>query len=233
MTRRALSPLLSAERMQIRRIYVVRHGVTLWNREARFQGQIDVPLTEEGREQARRLAERLATSSPAAIWSSDLTRARDTAEIIAIRHGLRVHTTPLLRELMLGEWEGLSRVEIEARGEADHLARYAQDPLRHRPPGGETLESAWERVLHAAVIIRTQYPQGDLIIVGHGGSLRALLCHAIGAPITSMRRIRLDNCSLSIIEEQQSANDAVQRLVLLNDTGHLTGIGSGAGAERT
>ncbi|MCS6776760.1 MAG: histidine phosphatase family protein [Chloroherpetonaceae bacterium] len=217
--------------MQVQRIYVVRHGVTLWNREARFQGQTDIPLTEEGREQARRLAERLATSSPVAIWSSDLVRARDTAEIIAIHHGLRVRTTPLLRELMLGEWEGLNRTEIEARGEADRLARYAQDPLHHRPPGGEPLESAWDRVLRAAAMIRAQHPQGDLVIVGHGGSLRALLCHAIGAPMTSMRRIRLDNCSLSIIEEQHHADEIVQRLVLLNDTGHLTGIRPDTGAE--
>lgn len=205
-----------------RRIYVVRHGQTLWNRDMRFQGQTDIELNDEGRAQARRLAARIAVHHPPqAVWSSDLSRARETAEIIAEPHGLTVQTTPLLRELMLGEWEGLNRAEIEARGDAERLGLYIRDPLHNRPPGGETLEAAWERINHAADMIRARHSEGDIVIVGHGGSLRSLLCHALDAPITSIRRMRLDNCSLSIIEEQQEAFVSLDRLILLNDTSHL------------
>lgn len=122
---------------------------------------------------------------------------------------------------MLGEWEGLNRAEIEARGDNERLADYIRDPLHHRPPGGETLEAAWERVVSAVEQIREQHPEGDLVIVGHGGSLRTLLCHALDAPITSIRRMRLDNCSLSIIEEQHEPFGLLRRLILLNDISHL------------
>lgn len=189
----------------------------------RFQGHTDIPLQEEGLEQARRIASRLALlpSAPVAVWSSDLTRARQTAEAIAAPHGLTICTTPLLRETMLGEWEGLTRAEIEARGDAERLMLYIKDPFQHRPPGGETLESVWERIAQAANFIRTEHADGDLVIVGHGGSLRALLCQALDTPLHSLRRLRLDNASLSVVEEQEGATGPLRWLTLLNDTSHL------------
>lgn len=205
------------------RLYLVRHGVTLWNKEMRFQGHTDIPLDEEGREQARRIAARLTrlSSPPLAVWSSDLTRARETAEQIAAPHGVTVHITPLLRETSLGEWEGLTRQDIEARGEADLLAGYVRDSHLNRPPGGETLEAAWERMMQAVKLLREQHPEGSAVIVGHGGSLRALLCDALDAPITSMRRLWLANTSLSIIEEHDGLAGKIMRVTLLNDTSHL------------
>jgi broad specificity phosphatase PhoE len=205
------------------RLYLVRHGITVWNREMRMQGHTDVPLHEEGLHQARRLAKRLAGADipPQAVWSSDLTRARQTAEEIAAPLGLSVRTTPLLRETMLGAWEGLTRAEIEARGDSEQLARYLQNSYRHRPPGGETLEAAWERMLRAAAEIRAEHPAGAVAIVGHGGSLRVLLCEALEAPIASLRHLQLDNASLSIIEYHGSPPNAVRRITLVNDTSHL------------
>jgi broad specificity phosphatase PhoE len=205
------------------RFYIVRHGVTAWNRAWRMQGHTDVPLDAEGVEQARRIAERLAaeTRPPQAVWSSDLSRARQTAEAIAAPLGLAVQTTPLLRETMLGEWEGLTRAEIEARGDSEQLARYLQDSIRHRPPGGETLEAAWERMVRVVTEIRRQHPQGQVAIVGHGGSLRVLLCEALEAPLHSLPRFQLDNASLSIIEQYGDPANPLRRITLLNDTSHL------------
>ncbi len=209
------------------RLYLVRHGVTTWNREMRMQGHTDIPLDAEGLEQARRIGKRLAAEArpPQAVWSSDLTRACQTAEAIAAPLGLTVQTTPLLRETSLGAWEGLTRAEIEARGDVELLARYLQDPLQYRPPGGETLEAAWERMVGVAKEIRALHMAGQVAIVGHGGSLRALLCEALDAPLHSMRRLWLDNASLSVIEQYGDPCDPIRRVTLLNDTSHLREAG--------
>lgn len=213
---------------ELLRWYLVRHGETDWNREMRMQGHTDVPLNALGQEQALRIADRLAAEEhpPQTIWSSDLSRARLTAEAIAAPHNLSVHTTPLLRETMLGRWEGLTRPEIIALGDEEALENYVRDPLRHRPPGGETLEEAWERMSRVATEIRTAHPAGRVAIVGHGGSMRVLLCEALDAPLAFMRRIWLGNASLSIVDYIGGAAGDRRYVTLLNDTSHLSGIGA-------
>lgn len=208
---------------EVLRIYIVRHGVTAWNREMRMQGHTDVALHEDGIAQAERLALRLKMSArpPEYIYSSDLARARDTAAAIARSLDLMVQTSQALRETRLGEWEGLTRTEIEARGDAELLANYLRDSHLHRPPGGETLEAVWERMNGVLDTIRRDHSGGSVAVVGHGGSLRALLCAALDAPITSMRHLWLDNASLSIIEESGSLNQRHRRVTLVNDTSHL------------
>jgi broad specificity phosphatase PhoE len=210
------------------RLYIVRHGITAWNRELRMQGHTDVPLDVEGRRQAQRIGARLSAAphAPQAVWSSDLSRARETAAAIARALNLTVETTPLLRETMLGEWEGLTRAEIEARGDGELLANYIRDSHRFRPPGSETLEAVWERLQRAAALIRAAHPTGQVAVVGHGGSLRALLCAALDAPADSMRRLWLDNASLSIIEEMNDDRGRYGRVTLINDTSHLYDISS-------
>jgi broad specificity phosphatase PhoE len=190
----------------------------------RMQGQTDVPLGELGQEQAERIGARIGRMAlpPQAVWSSDLRRASITAEAIARPLGLAVRTLPELREIKFGEWEGLTMTEIEARGEADLLANYRLDPFRHRPPGAETLEQVWARMLAAAAIIRSESGDAERIaIVGHGGSLRVLICDALEAPITSMRHFFFENASLSIIEEKAVSTGTFRRLLLFNDTQHL------------
>lgn len=207
----------------ITRVYLVRHGVTSWNRAMRMQGHTDIPLDPAGVEQARWIAARIARlpSRPVCVWSSDLARASVTAELIAEPLGVEVQATPLLRETMLGQWEGLTREEIEARGDGERLKDYMRDSYRFRPPGSETLEEVWDRMLRAEALILNSRATGDVVIVGHGGSLRSLLCAALDAPINSMRRLWLDNCSLSIIEEFGQRTEKQRRLSLLNDTSHL------------
>ncbi len=198
------------------RLFLVRHGITEWNQKRRLQGQTDVPLAPEGVEQARRVAARLASQPLDAVWSSDLSRARVTAEMIAQEHNLSVRTTPLLREAMMGDWEGLTEAEVRARGEGEAWSRYMQDSVANRPPGGETMEAIWDRVLAGLAEVRRAHSEGNIALVGHGGSMRAILCHALGAPMPSMRHIWLDNASLSLIDFGGRG-----WVKLMNDTTHL------------
>lgn len=207
-----------------RNIYLIRHGVTEWNRAMRLQGQTDIPLDTEGLAQADAIAQRLAAlpSPPTVLFTSDLTRAKQTGQAVADRLGLCIQTTPLLRESNLGEWEGLTQPEIIARGEGDQLRLYQENSFLNRPPGAETLESVWERMIDALHLVRSHCPLENVAIVGHGGSLRVLLYDALGAPLHSMHRIWLANASLSVIEERFRYGELYKRGVsLLNDTSHL------------
>jgi len=202
----------------------VRHGVTAWNQAMRMQGQTDVPLGDLGRQQAERIGARIARMAlpPQVVWSSDLSRAKATAEAIACPLGLEVRTLPELRETKFGAWEGLTMEEITARGDGELLAKYRRDPFHHRPPGAESLQEVWERMIAALAIIRAESGDAERIaIVGHGGSLRVLVCDALAAPITSMRHLFFENASLSIIEEKTDGNGMFRRLLLFNDTLHL------------
>jgi alpha-ribazole phosphatase len=199
------------------RLFLVRHGVTVWNQEARWQGQTDIPLSAEGVEQAQRVAARLRSEPITAIWSSDLSRARHTAELIAEHHRLEVNVTPRLRETMLGEWEGLTLEEIVARGDEELWKLVRHDSLTHRPPGAERLEAVWDRILKVKDELRERYAEGTIVVVGHGGSLRALLCDAFGAGVPSMNHFGLDNASLSAIEYTEHRS----WVRLVNDTSHL------------
>jgi broad specificity phosphatase PhoE len=146
-------------------ILLARHGETDWNVEGRLQGWDDRPLNETGRAQARELAQRLADVPFDAVYASDLARARETAEIVAAPHGVPVLIEPDLREMHYGTWSGLTRTEIEERfpGQARH--------------DGETREEHLERVLRAAGRIAARHPGERVLIVSHGGSLRALRRH--------------------------------------------------------
>lgn len=203
--------------MTILRLLLVRHGETDWNRQMRFQGQTDIDLNERGIEQSEAVAQRLQREPLQAIYSSDLRRALQTAHIIARYHNLTPMPDKELRELCYGVWEGMSREEILASEWAELFARYLKDPLRHRPPGAEYPEQIIERSRRVLQHILSRHQEGTVCIVGHGGSLRAILCVALSAPLETFRRIRLDNASLSIIEHR----DGWMWVSLLNDTCHL------------
>lgn len=157
------------------RLLLVRHGEALGNREGRYLGWEDPPLTAAGEAQAARLARRLEQVGLRLICSSDLRRARDTAAAIAAPHGLRVRTHLGLREGHFGEWSGLTYDEIN-RIAAERLEAWIADPERHAPPGGETLAQIRDRA--AAALPR----QDGALVVAHGGTLRALLSHWTGRP---------------------------------------------------
>lgn len=184
------------------RLFLVRHGETEWNRERRIQGQVDVPLNERGRLQADGLAARLAREPLAAVYSSDLSRALETAQAIALPHGLPVAPEPSLRELRFGAWEGLHEEEIQA-GYPEEYRAWRSDSVRHRPPGGETILELYARVTAVYHRIREKHLGQSVVVVAHGGPIRALVLHVLGAPILSYPRLRLHTASLTLIEVEK------------------------------
>ena len=151
-------------------ILLARHGETDWNRENRWQGWADPPLNDAGRAQARALAEQLQETPFDAVYSSDLRRAHETAEIVAAPHGVPVISDPGLREIDVGSWSGLTHAEIEERF-----------PGGERPDG-ETREQHLERVLQAAERIARANPNRRILLVTHGGTMRALRGHTTDEP---------------------------------------------------
>jgi len=165
-------------------IWLVRHGQTDWNVEGRWQGHADPPLNALGRKQTQILAEGLAHVHFDAIFSSDLDRAYQTACAVAERQVKRIEVQiePRLREINLGEWEGLTNEEIRKRYPAEWKDR-VMFPLQARPPGGESVLELAERIIPAVSDISRLYPSGLLLIVSHGLALATLICHARGQPL--------------------------------------------------
>jgi broad specificity phosphatase PhoE len=143
-------------------LLVARHGETDWNREGRWQGWADPPLNDLGREQARELAEQLRGIPFDAVYSSDLRRAHETAEIVAAPHAVPVVVDPELREIDVGSWSGLTRAEISERF-----------PGGTRPDG-ETHEEHAARVRAAVTRIAREHPGGRILVVTHGGTIRSI-----------------------------------------------------------
>jgi broad specificity phosphatase PhoE len=179
-------------------ILLARHGESDWNRSQRWQGFADRPLTELGRRQAAELGERLEPTDVDAVYSSDLQRARETAEIVARMKGLTVETTPDLREVDVGSWSGLNRADAEARF-PEAYGRWLQGGEGW--DDGETYEQMGERVLAAIHRITKAHDGGRVLVVAHGGSIRAVHAAALGLDIHSYRRIQRvePNATLSAV----------------------------------
>lgn len=197
----------------MRRLLLARHGQSVSNAERRFQGVQDVALSEAGIRQAQALAGAALRHSPAAVYSSPLRRARDTAEIVAEGLGVPVVCMHDLRELSLGEWEGRTVDEVRALP-GDPYARWVRDPLACAPPGAEPLGDVQRRAVHAFERIGAAHPDGeDILVVCHGGIISAYLAHCLGLPLSGIWRLTVANCSLTEVRPP--------RLVSLNDTSHL------------
>ncbi|NPV90466.1 MAG: alpha-ribazole phosphatase [Firmicutes bacterium] len=181
-------------------IWMVRHGETEWNHQSRYQGHTDVPLNEVGIIQSRQAAERLASEPITAVYSSDLTRARTTAEIIAASHGLTVRVKKGLRESNYGKWEGMTFKEIKAVYPGA-IERWLDNPQGSRPPDGESLWEVRERALAAVDEIRGENPEdSSLVIVTHGGVIAMLLMTYLKEGPEFLRRFFGRNASISKIE---------------------------------
>ncbi len=164
------------------RFILIRHGETDWNIEGRWQGQADVPLNERGREQAIQTASALAGIEIAAIYSSDLSRARETAEVLASVTKLKVQFDVRLREIHQGEWQGLLASEIQARYPEAFQQRMT-DPISVTPPGGEMASQVMIRVLSAIKEIRQMHSGKTVAVVSHGFAIACLLAHYQNLPI--------------------------------------------------
>jgi broad specificity phosphatase PhoE len=162
-------------------LWLVRHGQTDWNRTGRWQGQTPFApgLNETGRAQVLSIRDDLKDVTLSAIYSSDLLRARQTAELIAEPLGLTVTLEPRLREIDLGVWEGMPSEEIETNY-SQELAERARNPLYSRAPNGESPQDVAKRVLATVDEIASKHRDKSVLIVSHGIALAIIICSAEG-----------------------------------------------------
>ena len=194
-------------------MFLIRHGrIQTQDDDKRYIGQIDLPLDEEGIRQSVCLQKRLAGEDISTIYSSDLSRTRKTAEIIAADRGIRIIIRKDLREISLGEWEGCTFIDIERRFPAEFKAR-GEDIANYRVPGGESFAECGQRVVKAFDdILRSS--SGNILIVGHAGVNRLILCNVLGIPPINLFRINQDYGCLNIIK----CRNTNRRVELTNDT---------------
>jgi probable phosphoglycerate mutase len=199
------------------RIILVRHGQTEWNRVERFRGRADVPLNETGLVQAEATGKRIAAEwRPSAIYSSPLSRAVKTAEIIAGHFDLAVKVHPGLIDIDYGQWQGLTPDEVR-----EHWAKMIDDwynkPASMHIPGGETLEQLRSRALGAIDELAARHRNQTIVVVGHTVINRIILLGVLGLSNDRFWRLRQDTCAINCFE----AGGGDFTLVSLNDSCHL------------
>jgi broad specificity phosphatase PhoE len=179
-------------------LHLIRHGQTDWNVQGRYQGQADMPLNPTGLSQARALAEDLEGQVFTAIYSSDLQRARQTAQILANRLGLVLRLDVRLREIHQGDWQGLLVSDLAQRYAAEMAAR-REDPVSARAPGGESVGEVAARVYDAADEIARNHPLGRVLVVSHGLALATLIARGRHIPLEQVYALIPDNAHPSVI----------------------------------
>jgi broad specificity phosphatase PhoE len=196
-------------------LMLVRHGETEWNAQRRYQGQMDIPLSALGRRQAELIAGRLAGKEIDAIYASDLSRARETAQAIAEKNGLEVIPEPRLRELKFGVLEGLTFDEAQAQY-PEMISAWLED-FNRPPQGAETIDVFNARVVSLLDDLKQKHEEQIVLLVGHGGSLSEILRVALGLSREKRWYLEMDNASLSEVLIAES----YVSLKRLNDTCHL------------
>ena len=181
---------------QATRIIAIRHGETAWNLDTRIQGHLDIPLSAVGHRQAERLAAALSDEPLAAIYASDLTRARQTAHYLGQAHGVAVTPEPALRERGFGDFEGKTFSEIEALLPEQSLRWRRRDP-EFAPAGGESLLALRSRVVAAAERLAAQHPGELIAMIGHGGVMDVLYRAATRLDIQAPRTWALGNAAIN------------------------------------
>ena len=195
---------------------MVRHGETAWNREKRMQGATDTQLSDVGRAQAQALGRRLAGHGFGALYSSDLSRARDTARAIATHTGRAVVTDPRLQERRFGIFEGLTTEEIKSRYPREHALFASGDP-DYEVPGGESARGFTQRCIGCLSEIAGRHRGGEVVVVTHGLVLDSLYRAAHGLDHGAPRPVPLINASLNLF----GYGNGAWRLVLWGDVSHL------------
>lgn len=196
-------------------LYLIRHGETEGAEISRYKGTLDVPLSEKGMKQVERVSEHIlklmstiqkeedalpvSERNLGAVYSSDLSRALKSAEIIARPHSLRPIAVPSLRERNFGLWEGMSFEEIKEKYHEEFKA-WAGNPVEFSPVNGESTLEVRDRVMDAFEKIVQAHPGGRVAIVAHGGVNRIILCHILGIPLENIFRVEQDFAALNIIE---------------------------------
>ena len=204
------------------RCYLIRHAQTIWNRDNRFQGHLDAPLSPLGLQQVERLARHFSGRTVHALFTSHLGRSRETAAAIARVTRAEPIENPGLAEINLGEWEGLTPEEIDRRYAGGYQA-WCRQPSRVSIPGSEPLERfrARARATFEEIVSRAQVP--ELVIVCHGGVISSLLADWLGADYDqTLRQLLLSNVGISAVEWHPQRTT----ILWINDTAHLAGLES-------
>ena len=199
------------------RLYLIRHAATDHSAEDRFAGSSNVPLSDEGRRQAERLAHRLRIYPPAAIYCSPMDRTVETAALLGEPHGTAPQPRDGLREIDHGHWEGLSRAEVKARFR-DEIAAWDEDPFGYAPPGGETGMAVMSRALPCIREIVAAHPDQTVFVVSHKATNRVIIGYYLGIDMRGYRdRIDQKPACVNILDFRDPGR---ARLMLLNDVSH-------------
>ncbi len=202
---------------------MVRHGATVLSAEDRFAGATDVELSDEGREQTRRLAKRISREKVAAIYTSPLGRTVETAAILAEPHRLQPEKRDGLREISHGRWEGMTRSEVE-KCFPEESEEWEKDPYTFAPIGGESGLAVTARALPALIEIVRAHPGETVLVVSHKATIRLLLSSLLGFDARRYRdNLDLKPASLNIVDFKDPTR---ARLTLFNDTSHYAELGN-------
>ena len=205
------------------RLLLVRHGETEWNRQTRFQGQIDIPLNDNGRQQSQKTAEFLKDVPIEFAVSSPMLRPKETAEIILQHHRVQLELQDGLREIGHGLWEGKLEAEIE-QAHPGELQRWRSVPAEVQMPEGENLQQVWERSVAAwqSIVASPEKQLKTGMVVAHDATNKALLCHILGLGPEHFWNFRQGNGAVSVIDYPQGAA-GLPVLQAMNITSHLGG----------
>jgi broad specificity phosphatase PhoE len=205
-------------------LFLVRHGRTGWNKEQIFRGHKDVPLDEVGREEALLVGERLKGEKIKAVFSSPLSRAKETAQAIAQFRKVEVEVLAGLTDLNFGEWEGMSRKEVQERY-PDLYGQWQGVPHKVIFPGGEGLAAVRSRAMKAVKEIIGNHPQEAVALVSHRVVLKVLICALLGLDNSHFWNIAQDTTAINCFHHR----DGTWICNFLNDTCHLKGVGEERG----
>ena len=199
-------------------LLIVRHGETEWNAEGRIQGHTDIGLSENGAQQARSLGQRLADRQIDVAYSSDLKRTSETARLALGHRNVVLNETPRLREYHKGIFEGMTLTEIQTQF-PDEYPKYLEKDLSYAPEGGETTRDVSTRMASIFQEIKAKHLDATVLVVSHGGALRAAMVSLLGMPLEGNWSFVFGNCGLTMVDT--FADNAVLRL--FNDTSHING----------
>lgn len=203
------------------KIYLLRHGETDYHAQRRLLGRMDIGLNETGREQAGRVAEYLDGEDLTAIYCSPLKRCRETAQPVADEKGLDVQVMDELIEVDMGEWDGRLVKEL-FETDSQRVSSWMRNPSSVTLPGGEDFNAVRDRTFAAMEKISPRHGRDDrVLVVSHGGPIRAIICQALRMNIDDMFKLQIDLASISAITFFEGGIPETGIVALLNDTSHL------------
>lgn len=206
-------------------LLLVRHAESEWNRLCRYAGQRDVWLSDRGKMQARRLADRLEHEQLTAIYASPLRRARETADAVAARHRLEVKLDARLTEIHHGLWQGLTSDEVRTQYPSEY-ADWQTQPHRVVMPQGESLADVAQRAGDFITDELATHPSGKILLCSHDAVLRVILLRSLGLGLEHFWKWDFCNASLTILQADDGNHARAFRIEQLNETMHLQGVES-------